>query len=65
MALELLKNSQPNSECLNPTSSGSKAARIKAIVDYAIAKKETSPKRSPEEIWEEFDAVWDKIASQA
>lgn len=55
---------QPNSERSDATLSEEKAAKVKAIIESAIAKVESTPKRTPEEIWEEFDAVWDRIASQ-
>jgi hypothetical protein len=65
MALELFKNNQPNSKRVKATSSDDKEAKVKAIIERAIVKAENSPKRSSEEIWEEFEAVWNKIASQA
>lgn len=55
---------QPNSERSDATLLEEKAAKVKAIIESAIAKVESTPKRTPEEIWEEFDAVWDRIASQ-
>lgn len=64
MASELLKN-QLHSKLVkyNITDDG-KVAKIKKILECAIEKAENSPKCSPDEIWKEFDIVWDKISSQ-
>lgn len=40
-------------------------AKVNSIIARGIARAENLPLRSSEQIWEEFDAVWDSIAAQA
>ena len=64
MASELLKNQLNSKPVENKITNDDKAVKIKKILERAIEKAENSPKCSPEEIWKEFDTVWDKISSQ-
>lgn len=65
MASELLKNQLNSKSVEDKLTDDNKAAKVKRIIERAIEKAENSPKCSPEEIWEEFDNVWDKISSQS
>ncbi len=63
MSLETSKTTQPRTDAAK-SEAAIRAMKVKAIVQRGIAKSRAMPPRSPEEIWEEFNAVWNKIASQ-
>jgi hypothetical protein len=65
MASELLKNQLNSKPVEDKITDDDKTTKVKKILERAIKKAENSPKCSPEEIWEEFDTVWDKISSQS
>lgn len=63
MPLETSKTTQSTTDAAK-SETAIRAMKVKAIVQRGIAKSRAMPPRSPKEIWEEFDAVWNKIASQ-
>jgi TPP-dependent pyruvate/acetoin dehydrogenase alpha subunit len=65
MGSELLQNQLNSKPVEDKQIDDDKAAKVKKIIERAIEKAENSPKCSPEEIWQEFDTVWDKISSQS
>lgn len=63
MASELLKNQLNSKPVEDKLTNDDKAVKINQILVRAIEKAENSLKCSSEEIWKEFDTIWNKISS--
>lgn len=65
MSLKALNENQPNSDTVTTKELATPSLKVKELLARGIAQSRALPKREPEQIWNEFDAVWNEIASQA
>lgn len=61
---DFLKGGTSNSNCGKAIQS-EKELKLKKIIELVEERRRNRPERTPEEIWQRFDAVWEKITNQS